>query len=289
MPALLCCVVFGVAACDPPADGKVIAYRLEADGDKSDASARAETAAKVISARLHAVGLDGIGVGADAHDGLFKLLVPKALVPQIDAIRRIAERPGTLELRLLASQDEERIWRDRVNDRSSPVDMHPALVWVPGTDGKPDFLVRTPERPPYLALKKLEEKGVAKDSAEYRAAAAAYETAVRENVFTGDQIVRAEVQHQSGQVVVFFAFKDERKAAFGAFTEKHVNEALAIIIDGKVDSAPIIKSKLPGEGIIEGGHGPTGFTEQEAKELAGILSSGKLPGRLVYVSTQEPK
>jgi SecD/SecF fusion protein len=111
------------------------------------------------------------------------------------------------------------------------------------------------------------------DSPEYRDALAKYEEVVRNEVFTGEELVRTEIHHQVANIVVFFEFKPDRKPYFGAFTERHVRENMAIILDGRVNSAPIIKSPLPGEGIIEGG-GTAGFKEKEARELAVVLESG---------------
>ena len=111
------------------------------------------------------------------------------------------------------------------------------------------------------------------ESPEYRDAQAKFDEVVRSDVFRGDQLARTEIQHQVAQIVVFFEFKAERKPYFGAFTEKHVRENMAIILDGRVNSAPVIKSPLPGEGIIEGGVG-TGFKEEDAKKLAIVLESG---------------
>jgi preprotein translocase subunit SecD len=131
----------------------------------------------------------------------------------------------------------------------------------------------------------MDEKGVEHDSAEYKAAVGRYEAAVRESVFDGDSVAQAEMRRYQDQILVYFEFQPERKAEFAAFTEKHVNESLAIIVDGKIETAPSIKSKLPGAGVIEGGRGHS-FTEQEATELAAVISSGKFAGRLVHVSTE---
>ena len=110
-------------------------------------------------------------------------------------------------------------------------------------------------------------------STEWRDARAKYDEVVRNEVFTGDQLVRTEIHHQVTEAVVFFEFKPDRKPYFGAFTEKHVRENMAIILDGRVNSAPVIKSPLPGEGIIEGG-GAGGFKEKDARDLAIVLESG---------------
>jgi preprotein translocase subunit SecD len=49
--------------------------------------------------------------------------------------------------------------------------------------------------------------------------------------------------------------------------------SLAIVVDGVVQSAPIIQSRIAGDAEISGGS----FTEQSAKALAAALSSGALP------------
>ena len=111
------------------------------------------------------------------------------------------------------------------------------------------------------------------ESAEHRNAQAKLDEMVRNEVFMGDQLVRTEIHHRVAQTVVFFEFKPDRKPYFGAFTEKHVKEQMAIILDGRVNSAPVINSTLPGEGVIEGG-GAGGFKEKEAQDLAIVLESG---------------
>jgi protein-export membrane protein SecD len=65
---------------------------------------------------------------------------------------------------------------------------------------------------------------------------------------------------------------DEGGANFGPFTGSHIGEPLAIVLDGKLLSAPVIQSELPDGGVITGQ-----FTEEEAKTLALQLRSGALP------------
>jgi len=75
-----------------------------------------------------------------------------------------------------------------------------------------------------------------------------------------------------GSWAVRFELKNERKQAFHAMTRKAVGQHLAIMLDGKVQMAPVIKSALPGGGVITGK-----FSDQEAKELALLLNAGALP------------
>lgn len=78
----------------------------------------------------------------------------------------------------------------------------------------------------------------------------------------------------NGFPAVRFEIVDEKKDAFGGFTEKHIDEQMAIVLNGEIVTDPKINSKLPGSGIIEGGAG--GFTQKEVKDLVTVLRSGSL-------------
>src|SRR5260221_990600 len=77
-----------------------------------------------------------------------------------------------------------------------------------------------------------------------------------------------------GRPAVHFEIASEKKEAFGDFTQKHIDEFMAIILNGEIVTDPKIHSKLPGSGIIEGGAG--GFTQKEVKDLVTVLRSGSL-------------
>ncbi len=77
---------------------------------------------------------------------------------------------------------------------------------------------------------------------------------------------------------VAFEFTDEGAVLFGELTEKNIKKMLAIMVDGKVFSAPVIQSKITERGVINGT-----FTLQEAKELAAILNVGPLPAPVKVV------
>jgi preprotein translocase subunit SecD len=60
-----------------------------------------------------------------------------------------------------------------------------------------------------------------------------------------------------------------------------VGRLLAIVLDGRIQSAPRIDSRITTSGIISGG--PGGFSNQEALDLALVLRSGALPASLEYL------
>ncbi|MHB8997448.1 MAG: protein translocase subunit SecD [Armatimonadota bacterium] len=92
--------------------------------------------------------------------------------------------------------------------------------------------------------------------------------------FTGrDLMSTATVQpNDTGQWVVNFELKTDRKQAFREFTRRNIGRLMAIVLDNEVQMAPVIKSEIPGAGIIEGN-----FTAQDARDLKLLLNAGALP------------
>ncbi|MBP5485167.1 MAG: protein translocase subunit SecD [Alphaproteobacteria bacterium] len=84
---------------------------------------------------------------------------------------------------------------------------------------------------------------------------------------------------QNNMPVVTTVFDATGARRFAKLTTEHVNERFAIVLDGKVLSAPTIRETIPGgRGQISGG-----FTLQGAKDLAVLLRSGALPAPLQVV------
>ncbi len=84
---------------------------------------------------------------------------------------------------------------------------------------------------------------------------------------------------QNNMPVVSTVFDATGARKFAKLTTEHVNERFAIVLDGKVLSAPVIREPIPGgRGQISGG-----FGLQEAKDLAVLLRSGALPAPLQVI------
>jgi preprotein translocase subunit SecD len=86
---------------------------------------------------------------------------------------------------------------------------------------------------------------------------------------------------QAGQfgLAIDFELDGEGAQIFEAFTGAHIGDRLAIVLDGLVQSAPRIESRIPGgRGQITGN-----FTPQEAKLLSNILNSGNLQAPMTVV------
>ncbi len=100
----------------------------------------------------------------------------------------------------------------------------------------------------------------------------------KEPELTGDTLVNAWVDSGGGggimsQTVVSLEFNKMGARKFAKVTDAHINEQLAIVLDGKVRSAPVIRSRIDGgRAQIEGN-----FSLEEARNLKIILRAGALP------------
>jgi len=85
-------------------------------------------------------------------------------------------------------------------------------------------------------------------------------------------------QGQFGQPVVNFYLVPVGGDKFGEFTAAHIGDPAAIVLDGKVISAPVIRSRIRDEGYIEGN-----FDIETAEDLALKLRAGALPASISYL------
>jgi preprotein translocase subunit SecD len=74
-----------------------------------------------------------------------------------------------------------------------------------------------------------------------------------------------------------FVLSQDAAKRFSAYTGAHVGDRLAIVLDGKVLSAPVIHSQISDSGVIEGAG-----SQEEAADLALNLKAGSLPARVEY-------
>ncbi|MCL2538690.1 MAG: protein translocase subunit SecD [Alphaproteobacteria bacterium] len=97
---------------------------------------------------------------------------------------------------------------------------------------------------------------------------------------SGESLTDAQASFdQNNMPVVTQVFDSAGARRFARLTTEHVNERFAIVLDGKVLSAPVIREPIPGgRGQISGN-----FTVQSAKDLAVLLRSGALPAPLTVI------
>lgn len=103
----------------------------------------------------------------------------------------------------------------------------------------------------------------------------------RAPIVTGRDLRNAfEVRNTNnpGQWQVNFVLSTEAASRFGPFTESHRGQQLAIVLEHKVYSAPVINSRIDDNGMIEGS-----FGQESAHDLALVLRAGALPASIKYL------
>lgn len=84
---------------------------------------------------------------------------------------------------------------------------------------------------------------------------------------------------QNGQPVINFTLNAQGGKIFGDFSGKNVGNRMAIVLDGEVYSAPVIRERIGGgSGQISGG-----FSVQQASDIAIALRSGALPAPITLL------
>ena len=97
-------------------------------------------------------------------------------------------------------------------------------------------------------------------------------------IMSGDNLLDAQprVDSETNETIVSFTLDRVGAKRFGKATSTGIGKQLAIVLDGKIISAPVIRDTIAsGSGQISGG-----FTFQSATDLALLLRSGALPAPL---------
>ena len=100
-------------------------------------------------------------------------------------------------------------------------------------------------------------------------------------IISGENLLDAQpkMDTQTNQTIVSFSLDRVGAKRFGKATSTGIGKQLAIVLDGKIISAPVVRDTIAsGSGQISGG-----FTFQTATDLALLLRSGALPAPLEII------
>jgi len=97
----------------------------------------------------------------------------------------------------------------------------------------------------------------------------------KDAVMTGEYITdaRATIESNNNQFSVSMTFNARGAKVFERITEENIKKRLAIVLDGKCYSAPVIQDKIAGGKAQITGN----FSQDEARDLAIVLRAGALP------------
>ncbi|MBC8050579.1 MAG: protein translocase subunit SecD [Chitinophagales bacterium] len=204
-------------------------------------------------------------------DVAFQERLTAALAASIEVIRKRIDFLGTTEP-VIQRQGRERI-----------------LVQVPGFND-PQKLKEIIGKPARLTFQLVDQRMTAEEAARTRPPEGTKLFPTEENpdvkellreevIVGGENLVDASASFDSrdGQPVVAFRFDTKGARSFAQVTQANVGRPFAIVLDGKVISAPNINEPiLGGSGQISGR-----FTVDQVKALSTQLKSGALPASLI--------
>jgi SecD/SecF fusion protein len=214
--------------------------------------------AKIVKERVDALGVAQSDVRVEGQSHI-RIQLPGQRDP--NRVINNLIRPATLELHLVHPE----------MDRLLPQLINPDGTLRPGMAVPPEYEILP---------------GEADDNPQFRQTQypptgnTVYYLVRRDYVIGGENLrtVRAVPGGQFGtEMVVVFELDPTGTRLFRQATEENIGERLAIVLEGRVRSAPNIRSAIPnGRGEISGN-----FTLEEAKDLENVLRTGALPTRLV--------
>ena len=246
--------------------GVTFKVRDRADVEKARAAVRDIDA----TARVTAVDDDTIAIRFDQRE--IADLNRKTLTQSVEIVRRRVDETGTKEP-TIQTQGTDRI-----------------LVQLPGLK-EPERIKALLGKTAKLTFHMLDQNTPIADARSGRVPPgdlllpgdrAGEEFLVQRRVLvSGDRLTDAQpgTNQQTGQWVVNFTFDGVGARQFGDVTRQNVGRPFAVVLDGKVITAPIIREPiLGGRGQISGN-----FNAQSASDLAVLLRAGALPAPLKII------
>lgn len=102
-----------------------------------------------------------------------------------------------------------------------------------------------------------------------------------QSAMTGDRLKDARMgfDERTGQPIINFRLDRRGAQQFSEITRANVGRPFAIVLDGKVLSAPVINEHIGGGSGQISGH----FTAEQANDLAALLRAGALPAPLTVI------
>lgn len=239
---ILLCVGF---ACKPfsrlMSKGGTI-YTVEIQTDEPSKDEIVERAVKITQARMNALGLDG-------------------------EVSRVADKPNQISVKLYGANDVARIKKFLFTTNQLELKKVNSAYYQGFSTKEQAEQTATAEQ----EVLPFSER--ADDSAPQK-----FIIVEKKAVITGEYIRDAHVYANSNNAndnKIQFSLNPEGATKFGDWTGTNIGSYLAIILDKKAISTPVIKGQIFDSGVIEGK-----FTKTQAENLALSLKSGYLPATM---------
>ncbi|HEU4393954.1 MAG TPA: protein translocase subunit SecD [Planctomycetota bacterium] len=277
--------------------GASITYRVPATEGMDQAEILKE-AIRITRFRVDRLGVSEVDIKESGTDQ-YTVELPGRGKEEIDRIKEIMGTVGSLEFRIVAdaqTTQNQRAERDRKAAAKEPYQPARGYQWYPGDDGQ-EYLLEVDdiaaENDWKAAAAKLDQArkdgkpaaDITALEAEAANAKRVFEDLARLERWTGQhlQSVSAAKSMDGPGFEVLFSITAERASAFGEFTGGNLRRQMAIVLNGSVNTAPVIESKLPGSGKISSRADP--YTQETAQALVTVLQSGSVPVKPQEISS----
>ncbi|MFP6765644.1 MAG: protein translocase subunit SecD, partial [Planctomycetaceae bacterium] len=235
-----------------------------------------------IARRVNPSGTEEVTIRRVGNERI-EIIIPGKDQAYVDEMKDRITRLGTLEFEILATRDKgahkrycEKAADLPLTENSVFEDTREVARWVDVvptetiTNSSPESASESRVLPAELRTIK-NEKGE-----EVQQALVALSE--KEDEVTGKFLIRArdDMDPQTARPIVIFQFNSEGGRRMSELTTEYLPRSggkhrLAILLDGKIQSAPSLNSRIEDRGQIEGQ-----FTVQEVRELVNVLNAGAL-------------
>jgi preprotein translocase subunit SecD len=250
---------------DLAAEGDGVAFTVR---DPAQVDLGRETVRKLDAQDLETAVRDGNRVSVRYTETAIRAKTNQAVEQSIEIVRRRVDETGTKEPSI------QRQGADRI------------LLQLPGLDD-PERIKRLLGQTAKLSFRLVDDSVSPADLLSGRVPAASERLPMAENpgqymavrkrvMVSGDTLTDSQPSFQNGEPVVSFRFDSVGAKRFGDATKENVGRPFAIVLDGKVISAPVIREPILGGSGVISGH----FTVQTANDLSLLLRAGALPAPL---------
>jgi hypothetical protein len=243
----------------------------------------------IVAKRLSAYGFKDVTLGPVGEDR-FSVLVAAPGREKLDRIKALVTAPGELEFRVTvepgASAHHAHYWSLFEAARNKGV--HETIASFISPDDVPrDERARFPDGLRWYRV--ADEDGYSKErwAKDARGTPQPWVLCALDGYnLTGEHLLNVFHAREPGGLgsgwAVYFKVEEAAQERMAKLTSYAEDKYLAIIVDGKVHSAPLLRSALTDSGQITGG-----YTEETARTLAAVLKAGALkhPPELVSERT----
>ncbi|PYI83728.1 MAG: protein translocase subunit SecD [Verrucomicrobia bacterium] len=239
-------VTFSIVAIWPPKEKITLGLDIKGGtsflirlvpGEKPLSKAMLDQAVEVIRKRVDYFGTGEPIISPVGSDRIL-VQIPGLDTAKIQEARDQLSRVAKLEFRMVYPDNGQRL---KAIDEGKEV--------IP-----PDYRIEVYKHPPEANEKPVEERLLVKKKAD----------------LGGNHVTQAAAGYGNEGWEVTLKFDSEGAKKFGEITEANVGHRFAIVLDGVIQSAPVIRTAIyGGNAVISGGH----MDEREARALASVLEN----------------